>query len=181
MTACRHTHLEPGTKMWLLIDEQSQEPHYKLLSLSDRPMRSFPQQVLVLRSQRSPRSPHRQHTNKRRRPARDKWPFHNKVFIESCASETLNSFPPAQTPLSSSVRLLLGLHPIMPCAVRRHLQHLPELSLHASSNNAAQTQLRLGSLRQFKAFISCFFLLLFSLAATVNIYFQCINILMNCC
>ena len=68
-------------------------------------------------------------------------------------------FPPAQTPLSPSVRLLLlGLRPTMSCAVGRHLQHLPELSLLQHLTTLHRHSSVKGSLRQFKAFISCFFL-----------------------
>lgn len=120
-------------------------------------------------------------TERRRRPTCDKWPFHDEIFIESHDSETLNFFHLHRRLFLLLSGFFLGLRPIMPRAVHRHLQHLPELSLLSAETNPAQAQLSLGSLRQFKAYISCFFLLLFSLAATVNIYFQCINILKTCC
>ena len=68
-------------------------------------------------------------------------------------------FPPAQTPLSPSVRLLLllGLRPTMSCAVGRHLQHLPEPSPLQHLTTLHRHSSVQGSLRQFKAFISCFF------------------------
>lgn len=101
-----------------------------------------------------------------------KWPFHNKTLSDS---ETLN-FSTYTKPLSASLRLLLfGLGPITP---RTESAHPSSMCV-----NPACSALRppcTGTAQFRKQGLNCFYqpfiLILFSLAATVNIDFRCGNI-----
>lgn len=121
-----------------------------ITSCSDRPMQSFTQYALVLHCPRSLMSPHRQRMAKGcHRITSGKWPFHNKIFIDS---ETLNFFS-TYTDASfcfCQASFWPWSHNV-PRRVRRHLQHVSELS---HCNHTAQAQLSLGS-RSLTAFISC--------------------------
>lgn len=133
----------------------SQEPHYKLLWQ--------PHEVSLSRFWCSIAHVHWGHHTRQHMTERclghtgDKWPFHDEIFIESHDSETLNFFHLHRRLFLLLSGFFLGLRPIMPRTFRRHLQHLPELSLLSAETNPAQAQLSLGSHRQFKAYISCFF------------------------
>ncbi len=135
--------------MWLLIDEWSQEPHYKPLwqTHAEFPSAGFgaPLPPLTEVTTQTTYDQEMSQTYKWQM-AISRWNIHREPRLRNT-----KLFPPVQMPLSPSVRLLLGLRPIMPCTVCRLPQHLP--------NNAAHAQLSLGSLRKFKAFIGCFFLL----------------------
>lgn len=88
----------------------------------------------------------------------------NGHFTMKYSSRNTKLFPPAQASFSSDGLPPLASVPRWP----RHLQRLPELGPLHGFREASET---------FNTFIS----LVFSLAATVNMYFQCINIPMSCC
>lgn len=128
----------------------------------------------MLRCPRSPRSPRRQRTTKTcLRPTSDRWPFHGETCVKSCDSETLNFFHLHRRLFLFLSGFSLASVPQCP-AVCRHLQHLPELGLHRHSSVWVASE-------SSRPLLAVFSLLLFSLAATVNIHFQCINILLTCC
>lgn len=117
------------------------------------------------------RSGHRQHMTKRcRRPTSDKWPFHDEIFIEDCGLETLN-FSHLHRRL---FLLLLALGPPSHNALRS--PQTPPAS--AWTRPTAPFGKPKKSLQLLLAIFSFYFI---SLAATVNMYFQGMNILMTCC
>lgn len=133
--------------MGLLIDERSQEPHYKLLWQTQAefhsvgfgaPLPTFTEVTTQTTYDQDVSQTYKWQMAVSRWNMRQELRFRNTQL-----------FPPAQTPLSLSVRLLLGLCPTMPCS----LQTPPA----SAWTRPAQAQLSLGSLRKFKAFISCFF------------------------
>lgn len=122
--------------MWLLIDERGQEPHYKLLwqSHAEFPSGGFGAPLPTL-TEVTTQTTYDQEMSRtyKWQMAISRWNIHRELRFRNT-----KLFPPAQMPLSPSVRLLLGLRPIMPRAVRWHLQHLPglraETTLHRHSS-----------------------------------------------
>lgn len=137
--------------MLLLIDEQSQEPHYKLLWQTHAEFHSggfgAPLPMFTEVATQTAYDPEMLQTYEWQM-AISRGNIHRELRFGST-----KLFPPTQARLSPSVRLLFGLGPIMPrTGVYGHLQHLLELGPAPRCNHSAQAQLSLGSCRQITAF-----------------------------